>query len=134
MTYAVICRLCEDQKKSRSELYNHYSMVHYKEDLVSLIDRKTLRCQFCEVQRNKIDTLVRHLGSVHDKVEDFLPPEFHLPRSSARRYSQKSTSPDELSQTSGTSDHSHREEGAGLRTIDPDMRNIRDIFDSDDSD
>ena len=124
MTYAVICRLCEDQKKSRSELYNHYSMVHYKEDLVSLIDRKTLRCQFCEVQRNKIDTLVRHLGSVHDKVEDFLPPEFHLPRSSARRYSQKSTSPDELSQTAGTS----------VNSIDPDLRNIRDIFDSDDSD
>ena len=51
---------------------------------MSLIDKETLQCQFCGFQRNKIDVLTVHIGSVHDKVEDFLPAEFHLPRSRSR--------------------------------------------------
>ena len=100
------CHICGKKFQSRSELYNHYSITHYKEELRSLVDRENLQCQFCGFQRNKIDVLTVHIGSVHDKVEDFLPAEFHLPRSRSRpvKYSKISStshpeSPVELNQT-----------------------------------
>merc|ERR1712062_285630 len=129
-----ICHLCRRGSKSRSQLYNHYSITHYKKELMSLIDKKTLKCQFCEYQRNKIDLLIPHIGTKHGKVEKYLPPKFHLPRSrSARKFSKTSSAsrqgrPVELSQTtseqtaeSGASVNSHREEVEDEipRTVDP---------------
>ena len=100
------CHLCGGKKNSRSELYCHYSMLHYKEELMSLIDRETLQCQFCGYRRKNIQLLIPHLGSAHNKVEDFLPAKFHHPPSSrGRKYSKISsvsqTDSPELSQTTG---------------------------------
>ena len=68
---------------------------------MSLIDKETLQCQICGFQRNKIEVLIPHLGTAHDKVEEFLPLQFHLPRSKAGKYSSTSNpdSPVELHQT-----------------------------------
>merc|ERR1719238_1687693 len=99
---------------------------------MSLIDKETLQCQFCGFQRKKIEVLVTHLGSVHDKLQDFLPLQFHLPKSKPGKYSKTSSTSQSLPQPStepGPSVNSHREE-QNPRTIDPDLRNIRDIFDS----
>ena len=87
------CHLCRRKKMCRSRLYNHYSIAHYKEELMSLIDKESLQCPFpfCGWKRNNIDMLILHLGAAHDKVEDFLPLQFHLPRSKARKYSKTSS-------------------------------------------
>ena len=85
------CHLCGEKKISRSQLYTHYSTAHYKEELMSLVDRESLQCPFCGWKRNKMELLIPHLGSAHDRVEDYLPPQFHLPRSKAKKYSKISS-------------------------------------------
>ena len=89
-----VCHLCGEKRRNRSQLYSHYSVAHYKEELMSLIDRKTLLCQFCGLQRNNIKQLIPHFGSVHDKVEDYLPPQFHHPTSRDVRKNSVKTSKD----------------------------------------
>ena len=59
-------------------MYSHYSLSHYTEDLAQLIDQNTMVCPYCGLKKNN---LIKHIGSAHNKVENFLPVEFHLPRS-----------------------------------------------------
>ena len=41
------CQLCQSRFVSRSKLYAHYSISHYKEDLAQHVDQNTLECPFC---------------------------------------------------------------------------------------
>ena len=71
------CHLCPYQNIKRSQMYSHYSLSHYREDLAQLIDQKTMECPYCGLKKNN---LIRHIGSAHNIVGNFLPVEFHLPR------------------------------------------------------
>ena len=124
------CHLCGANRISRSQLYAHYSTSHYKEELMSLIDRENLQCQICGWKRNKMQLLIPHVGSVHDKVEDYLPAQFHLPRSKPVSHSHQHSllqssqtsfeQPLEQSEDTGTNvNNSHMEEEIP-RTMNPD--------------
>ena len=104
---------------------------------MSLIDRENLQCQLCGFQRNKVELLIPHLGSAHDKLEDFLPIQFHLPRSKPVKYAKIASvlHPVELNQSTfeqtleeskdtGTSVNCHLEEEIP-RTLDPDCQDCQ---------
>ena len=108
--------------------------------------------------------LTIHIGSAHDKVEDFLPAKFHLPRSRSRPWKYSSTShpdrPVELNQTryeqtvetcadtgasvnfSGEEEPDSQQKGSketenSVQTFideEDDLSNIRNIFDDSDDD
>lgn len=79
------CHLCPYQNTMRSQMYIHYSLYHYRENLAQHIDQNTMECPYCEMKKNKIykgeQALIMHIGSAHNKIENYLPVEFHLPRS-----------------------------------------------------
>ena len=84
--------------------------------------------------------LTIHIGSAHDKVEDFLPAKFHLPRSRSRPWKYSSTShpdrPVEEEEPDSQQKGSKETENSVQTFIDEedDLSNIRNIFDDSDDD
>ena len=69
---------------SRAKLYQHYSVVHYKQELEYKFGLKNLkRCPECGEEKTK---LVAHVGATHNQVEAFLPSKFHISSSSGRDF------------------------------------------------
>ena len=73
-------KICPRTFYKESYLYGHYSLVHFKKDLQSLLEKDTTQYPICVYETPFKSLLVRHLGSVHDKVNQFLPKEFRVPR------------------------------------------------------
>ena len=84
-SYALQCRLCERQVvfKTRRHLYSHYSNIHYKEKLQSFVcpDKKN-GCTICGKEFSSKQYLINHIGVSHNKLEDFIPSNFHVPKRS----------------------------------------------------
>jgi len=97
------CQLCKEVKTypTRSHLYEHYSTCHYFEELTTIVSDSDV-CPICFKNVPNKNGLLRHIGSTHDKVELFLPTEFHLKRSnqSAKRKSKTEDSRSLKSKTS----------------------------------
>ena len=76
------CRLCptENHFPSRKRLYKHYSQRHFKDNIMKLLGNNQLQCPDCSHETFTVSDLIVHLGSVHDKVDLFLEPEFQVPR------------------------------------------------------
>jgi len=76
------CRLCpmENHFPSRKRLYKHYSQRHFKDNIMKLLGNNQLQCPDCSHESFTVSDLIVHLGSVHDKVDLFLDPEFQVPR------------------------------------------------------
>ena len=68
---------------SRAKLYEHYSVVHYKEELEFKFGTKFSK--FCPECGHPKENLIGHLGATHNKVEQFLPKPFHVPMTKQSR-------------------------------------------------
>ena len=85
---SLTCHICflENGRtfSSRAKLYEHYSVVHYKQELEYKFGLKnTKRCPECGEEKTK---LVAHVGATHNHVETFLPSKFHISPSSGREF------------------------------------------------
>jgi len=69
---------------NRSELYRHYALVHYAQDMKKDYLKKysfPCPCPFCPEGSARMlegKDIVNHIGQVHAKVEEYLPAEYHL--------------------------------------------------------
>ena len=74
------CHICgvlpQPSKANWSNLYDHYAVHHYKDELRELYPNDE-GCPFCPSKR-KGAQLRRHIGQKHRAVEQFLPSEFRL--------------------------------------------------------
>merc|ERR1712179_755292 len=75
---------------NRSELYRHYALVHYAQDMRKDYLAKysfPCPCPFCPEPARMLEgkDIVNHIGQVHSKVEDYLPAEYHLTGGIAKR-------------------------------------------------
>ena len=80
------CQLCKEETKifsSRGDLYGHYSLCHYREDIMTFVSESDLACPICFKCMPEISGLLKHVGGAHDKVELFLPKEYHIKRTRA---------------------------------------------------
>ena len=73
------CGLCEDRSfKRRNDLYRHYCLSHYKDQLRQFIEEERDRCKLCSVVLQSQPNLIRHVGVSHGKVDSFLPPHLRI--------------------------------------------------------
>ena len=72
------CGHCQQKFKFRSLLYQHYSRQHYEKEMRTFIDEQSNICKFCGILIRKSKYMIAHVGSVHDKVEEFLPDQFKI--------------------------------------------------------
>ena len=76
------CGLCEDTKSfnNRNKLYSHYSTVHFSKSLKQFVNVKGRICNICGKVIHEMQSLLRHVGATHDKVEQFLALSLHVPK------------------------------------------------------
>eukprot|EP00092_Neocalanus_flemingeri_P030658 GFUD01033289.1.p1 GENE.GFUD01033289.1~~GFUD01033289.1.p1 ORF type:complete len:395 (+),score=88.59 GFUD01033289.1:100-1185(+) len=76
----LLCQLCDHLSyfKGRSDLYGHYSKVHYKMELLNILGN-TQTCPVCNMNKKKRNELIIHVGRVHSYVDKFLPECFQVP-------------------------------------------------------
>ena len=73
------CGLCLHKPfTTRTELYRHYSSGHFSENLKQFVNVKERSCTICGKVFNQVRNVLRHVGAVHDKVEQFLDPSLHV--------------------------------------------------------
>ena len=77
-----VCQLCEDCRhfETREDLYRHYAGLHYRGRLEERVQGQET-CHLCGDSRRRRN-MVLHLGVHHNLVEDFLPEEYHLKKTS----------------------------------------------------
>ena len=82
------CGLCDHKLfTDRGKLYQHYSISHFWKPLKQFINDKKKSCNICGFQSKFLKTLVCHVGTTHEKVEQFLDPSLHVPK--GKRINQK---------------------------------------------
>ena len=82
------CSKCTKTFDSRNNLYQHYAIVHFKQQLLETFGSGR-ECLICNKKfRNKL-TLLFHLGITHSLVDTFLEPEFHVGKISEREMKPK---------------------------------------------
>ena len=72
------CGHCQQKFRFRSSLYQHYSRTHFEMEMRTFIDKESDICKFCGILIRKPIQMIAHIGSVHDKVEDFLPDQWKI--------------------------------------------------------
>ena len=90
-----MCYICKifprEDSKNKSELYRHYSLVHFRDELREKYPLKVNEpCSLCPEDSKKIIKSgfgISHIGQTHLKVEDFLPVEYHIKESKRSRSS-----------------------------------------------
>ena len=139
-----VCRLCpvaEARKfENRTLLYWHYSTSHFQEELLKkYVDIKNLKCLICGKQNLTQHDLIRHIGSAHRKVDEYLDPEHQVP-SIRRKSSEQCNEAKENDQNSAnveeaTEDQSSPSKRLRLEPSDSQPHvDLRDVLDSDDDD
>ena len=76
---ALICGFCKREFKNRSEMYRHYSIVHYRKMILQKVGNPENKCPICEVRYQNSLCLLNHYGRAHNMVEQFLPEKYHVP-------------------------------------------------------
>jgi hypothetical protein len=72
------CSKCSWVGKHLCHLYGHYSIVHFRKQILERCGRKPQKCPVCGTWKNKtVAAFLRHLGVTHRLVELFLEPQFH---------------------------------------------------------
>ena len=127
------CHICHLSRKSRSLLYCHYALKHFRREIKKDVGENTLECRSCRKTFSSLDNLIAHAGSVHRKVEDFLPEGYRV---TVSRGAEKDT-PEETTET--VNPVNTRREKSTVKVKDgkstDKMKDIRSVFDdSDDSD
>ena len=72
------CGLCPQNFSGKSLLYQHYSKEHFEKEMMTFVDSETNICKFCDILIRRPKDMIAHVGSVHDKVENFLPDELKI--------------------------------------------------------
>ena len=72
------CGRCQQKFKFRSSLYQHYSRTHYEMEMRIFVDEESNTCRFCGILIRDSKYMIAHIGSVHDKVEEFLPDQWKI--------------------------------------------------------
>jgi len=82
------CYICKKLPRAgmanRSELYRHYSLYHFKQELIKQFGHLTI-CPKCGAKKKPLGGMADHMGQVHDEVDKLLPPENRIPKKSASR-------------------------------------------------
>ena len=76
---------CSFETSKRLKLYRHYSTEHYRRQLSEHLngeDSITMTCKFCNILIRKKTDMIAHIGSVHGKVEQYIPKEHRISLSS----------------------------------------------------
>ena len=73
------CSLCDQSEVKQGDLYAHYSSSHFRDQLVQRLGAEKRDCKKHKLTFQSRAHMVVHFGRVHRMVEDFLPPEHHLP-------------------------------------------------------
>ena len=90
-----MCKIClifpRDDSRNKSELYRHYSLVHYPKEIKEafLTMKSPEPCPFCPddgkgPQKMISSKDISHIGQTHSKVEMFMPKEYHVQGSKRR--------------------------------------------------
>ena len=89
-----VCQLCEDCRhfETREDLYRHYAGLHYRGRLEERVQGQET-CHLCGDSRRRRN-MVLHLGVHHNLVEDFLPEEYHLKKTSKENIKNSNTEED----------------------------------------
>ena len=67
------CHLCQAEFKLRKSLYEHYSLSHFKQELLTIGRNTSARsCHICGKHFKLENKKIRHLGVTHDLVDYFL--------------------------------------------------------------
>ena len=127
------CHICHLSRKNRSGLYSHYALKHFRREIKKDVGENTLECRHCSKIFSSLDNLIAHIGSVHSKVEDFLPEAYRV---TVARRAEKDT-PEETTET--VNPVNTEKENSTVKVKDgkstEKMKDIRSVFDdSDDSD
>ena len=64
--YIFRCAFCKFARKSKAELYDHYSFVHYRNDVMQKLDSALNKCFKCETTFKNWQALAKHYIRVHD--------------------------------------------------------------------
>ena len=75
------CTFCNLVPSKRSQLYGHYSFVHYRKEIMEKHGNQSNNCTRCETKFKIQKGLVQHYGTFHNMVEEFLPSIHHVPLS-----------------------------------------------------
>ena len=116
------CHICNSQQVSRTNLYSHYALGHFREEMKGAVGESGKDCHHCGKTFSTQDQLICHMGSTHNKVEDYLPQNYHIPKSKRGRKAKKT---DEMEEHSSSRDKK-REERDKKGSI---MEKERDAFD-----
>ena len=84
VVYDFRCYFCKNLPRvgsaNRSELYRHYSVYHYANELKAEFGHAKGKCHHCKAQV-KGGMFVSHMGQVHNEVEKYLPDIAKIPQS-----------------------------------------------------
>ena len=72
------CHLCLSLHRNRDKLYRHYSSAHFKNELMPHVDTENVKCKICDKKLIGINETIRHVGAVHEEVEQYLPEQHHV--------------------------------------------------------
>ena len=68
------CVICKSARKSALQLKNHYSSVHFKEELKAYIDTRG-KCRLCG---SSAKNMFNHVGATHNMVESLVPKQISV--------------------------------------------------------
>ena len=79
------CYICKSHSSlNRYQLYAHYSIKHFREELVERIDDRT-SCDLCKKAFTKVkNDNIKHLGVSHSLVDQFIPKQYQVPKKHCR--------------------------------------------------
>ena len=76
------CQLCTTRPvifRTRSSLYSHYSLFHYRDRLMPFISIESSSCTICDKTLTpKNQHFLYHVGVAHGMIEDFMPTDHHI--------------------------------------------------------
>ena len=66
------CQLCQAEFTSKLKFHSHCTHVHFKDQILPFIDKDTFTCKICGKKMSKLRGVLGHVGTAHNKVDQFL--------------------------------------------------------------
>ena len=95
------CHICHSRQVSRSKLYVHFALTHFREEIKAEVGENTRECRHCGSTFTTLNNLLGHIGSAHNKVEKYLPEIYRLAKSKRGNFFDLST-PEDTDKTEET--------------------------------
>ena len=71
------CAICKATRKSALQLRNHYSSVHFRQELEAHIDTRG-KCRLCGFASSRASDIVNHVGTTHNMVDSLIPKQISV--------------------------------------------------------